>query len=40
VRAEDVPDIVQSHLINGKPVDRLLYRPGKSGPNVVAKASH
>jgi len=40
VRAEDVQEIVQSHLIGGKPVERLLYRPGKSGPNVVAKSSH
>ena len=40
VGAEDVAEIVQSHLIGGKPVERLLYRPGKPGPNVVAKASH
>ncbi|MGH7358203.1 MAG: (2Fe-2S) ferredoxin domain-containing protein [Candidatus Rokuibacteriota bacterium] len=40
VRAEDLPDIVRSHLIGGAPVERLRYRPGKSGPNVVAKASH
>ena len=40
VRAEDIQEIVQSHLIDGKPVERLLYRPGKPGPNVVAKASH
>ena len=40
VRAEDVQEIIESHLLGGKPVDRLLYRPGKPGPNVVAKASH
>jgi (2Fe-2S) ferredoxin len=40
VRAEDLQDIVQSHLMGGKPVERLLYRPGKPGSNVVAKASH
>jgi (2Fe-2S) ferredoxin len=40
VRAEDLPEIVQSHLFGGKPVDRLVYSPGKSGPNVIAKASH
>jgi (2Fe-2S) ferredoxin len=39
VHAEDVPEIVQSHLIGGRPVERLLYRPGKPGSNVVAKAS-
>jgi (2Fe-2S) ferredoxin len=40
VQAEDVPEIVRSHLLGGKPVERLLYRPGKPGPNVVAKTSH
>jgi (2Fe-2S) ferredoxin len=39
VRAEDLPEIVQSHLIGGKPVERLLYRAEKPGPNVLAKAS-
>jgi (2Fe-2S) ferredoxin len=28
VRAEDVPEIVQSHIINGQPVERLRI-PGK-----------
>src|SRR5262245_31412939 len=40
VQAADVPEIVRSHLLGGSPVERLLYRPGKPGPNVVAKASH
>jgi (2Fe-2S) ferredoxin len=40
VRAEDVQEIVESHLLGGRPVDRLRYRPGTPGPNVVAKASH
>ena len=41
VKAEDCEEIVQSHLVGGKPVERLLYRPGKSGPNViVAKDKH
>jgi (2Fe-2S) ferredoxin len=40
VRGEDVQEIVRSHLIGGKPVERLIYRPDKPGPNVVAKASH
>lgn len=40
VRAEDLAEIVQSHLVGGKPVARLLYRPGMPGPNVVAKALH
>lgn len=41
VRAEDLPEIFQSHLLGGKPVERLLYRPGKPGPNViVSKEKH
>jgi (2Fe-2S) ferredoxin len=39
VQAADVPEIVRSHLLDGRIVERLLYRPGKPGPNVVAKAS-
>jgi (2Fe-2S) ferredoxin len=39
VQAEDLREIVQSHLIGGQPVERLLYRPPHPGPNVVAKAS-
>ncbi len=35
VKAEDLEDIVQSHLLGGKPVERLLYHPGKPGPNVI-----
>ena len=38
VRAEDLPEIVQAHLLGGAPVERLVYRPGKPGPNVLAKA--
>ncbi len=37
VRAEDLEEIVRSHLLGGHPVERLLYRPGKPGPNVLAK---
>lgn len=37
VQAEDLPEIVQSHLLGGKPVERLRYRPDQPGPNVVAK---
>lgn len=39
IRAEDLPEIVRSHLIGGTPVERLIYRPEKPGPNVLAKAS-
>ena len=37
VRAEDLEEIVQSHLLGGKPVERLVYRPGKTGPNVIVQ---
>lgn len=35
VQADDLPEIVQTHLVGGKAVERLLYRPGKPGPNVI-----
>lgn len=38
VRAEDLPEIVSSHLLGGRPVERLRYRPASPGPNVLAKA--
>jgi (2Fe-2S) ferredoxin len=37
VKAEDLDEIVQSHLVGGKPVERLLYQPGKPGPNVIVQ---
>jgi (2Fe-2S) ferredoxin len=37
VRVEDLPEIVQSHLVGGKPVERLRYQPGKPGPNVIVQ---
>jgi (2Fe-2S) ferredoxin len=27
VRREDVDEIVESHLVGGRPVERLVYRP-------------
>jgi (2Fe-2S) ferredoxin len=38
VTAEDLPELVESHLVGGRPVERLRYRPGRPGPNVIAKA--
>lgn len=35
VRPEDVPEIVESHLVRGVPVQRLLFRGHHAGPNVV-----
>ena len=31
VKEEDVPEIVESHLVGGKPVERLIYKwPGRT----------
>jgi len=35
VRLEDVPEIVEEHLVHGRPVARLLLRGHHAGPNVV-----
>lgn len=40
VQASDLEEIAESHLVGGRPVDRLVYNPGRPGPNVVAKATH
>jgi (2Fe-2S) ferredoxin len=37
VRVEDVPEIVESHLVNGVPVERLLYRGHRTGTNAIVK---
>ncbi len=34
---EDVPIIVQEHLINGRPVERLRYHPPKPGANKLKR---
>jgi len=31
LKAEDVPEIVQNHLLKGRPVERLLYRRPSTG---------
>ena len=36
VRVEDVPEIVERHLVGGRPVDRLLFRGHHAGPNLCA----
>jgi (2Fe-2S) ferredoxin len=33
----DVPVIVQEHLAEGKPVERLRYHPAKPGPNKLKR---
>jgi (2Fe-2S) ferredoxin len=40
VKLEDVPEVVQSHLVEGKPVERLLLkRPGPVAPSETATGS-
>lgn len=34
---EDVPVIVEEHLKNGRPVERLRYHPPKAGPNKLLR---
>ncbi|MBC7474351.1 MAG: (2Fe-2S) ferredoxin domain-containing protein [Candidatus Sericytochromatia bacterium] len=29
IQLEDVPQILEEHIINGKPVERLVYKPEK-----------
>jgi (2Fe-2S) ferredoxin len=33
VQASDLPEIFESHIRGGKPVDRLVYDPGVKGAN-------
>jgi (2Fe-2S) ferredoxin len=33
VQPADLPEIFQSHIVGGKPVERLLYDPGVKGAN-------
>lgn len=33
VQADDLDEIVQSHILGGKPVERLRYEPGVKGAN-------
>jgi len=35
VKPADVPEIVDEHLVNGRPVERLLFRGHGPGPNVA-----
>ena len=38
VKAEDLPEIAQSHILGGKPVARLVYDPGVKGANKTKDA--
>ena len=33
VKESDLAEIVQSHILGGKPVERLIYAPGVKGAN-------
>ena len=35
VQESDLPEILQSHILNGVPVKRLIYAPGVKGANKV-----
>jgi (2Fe-2S) ferredoxin len=38
VQREDLDDIVRSHILGGKPVERLVYNPGVKGANKTKDA--
>jgi len=38
VKQEDLPEIVQSHILGGTPVTRLVYAPGVKGANKTKDA--
>ena len=37
VKVEDADAIFHEHLVGGRPVERLIYRPAKPGPNKLRK---
>ena len=38
VKQEDLKEIFESHILGGKPVERLVYDPGVKGPNKTPDA--
>jgi (2Fe-2S) ferredoxin len=40
VKESDLQEILDSHILGGKPVERLLYTPGVPGPNPILKDVH
>jgi (2Fe-2S) ferredoxin len=38
VKESDLPEIFESHIKNGKPVQRLVYEPGVKGANKTPDA--
>jgi len=39
VQESDLPEILESHILGGQPVKRLIYDPGVRGPNKVKTAT-
>ena len=39
VKESDLPEILASHIVDGKPVERLRYDPGKPGANKIEVAA-
>jgi (2Fe-2S) ferredoxin len=37
VQESDLQEILESHILGGKPVERLIYNPGVPGPNKITK---
>ena len=37
VKESDLQEILDSHILGGKPVERLVYNPGVPGPNQITK---
>ena len=40
VKESDLPEILASHIVDGKPVERLRYEPGVKGANKVDVTPH
>jgi (2Fe-2S) ferredoxin len=39
VQESDLPEILESHILGGRPVKRLIYDPGVRGANKVKTAT-
>ena len=40
VTVDDAREIFEQHLLGGKPIERLLYRPAKTGKNKLPRDEH
>jgi NADH:ubiquinone oxidoreductase subunit F (NADH-binding)/(2Fe-2S) ferredoxin/NAD-dependent dihydropyrimidine dehydrogenase PreA subunit len=39
LKPEDIPHLVEEHFLNGRPVEKLMYRPGEDEPPIPKMAS-